>query len=267
MSTATWDFPNEATPPGSASYYVVRFSPQEQQHRLARWYAWFAHLDNIAAKANDPGVARLKLDWWREETRHMQHNSARHPLAQALQRHVDSVWQVEQMHRALLAVEQRILRQQPRTHEAFDQQCRDQAGSRLHLLCETDHHAGWEAVELLGRHVALTQRLAQFRHDLQDNYLSLPVRLLEQHGIGAADLERGRCEAQMAQIAEQLLECQPIGNALLAEYRHIRDLHPALRHAAQSLRMERLLRKRRYQVHRLHQLTPLGLLWSAWRMR
>ena len=62
--SSEWDFPNSATQPGSAAYYVVRFSHPEQQPALARWFVWFDHIDRIAAKASDPGVARLKLDWW-----------------------------------------------------------------------------------------------------------------------------------------------------------------------------------------------------------
>ena len=266
---AEWDFPNTATPPGSAPYYVARFSPPRQRDALARWLAWFAHIDAIAARANDPGVARLKLDWWREEVGHMLGNSARHPLARALSPQVASAWQVEQMQRALHAVEQRILKRQPATLEQFHRQCADQHASRLRLLCDTDDAGLAEHIETMGTYLATIQRLQQLATDLRDDYLSLPADKLAEQQLTAEQLRSAEALPQLAELAQQLIaSAGPCDSAYLKSLGRHQALQPALRCAAQSLRLARLMQRQRFALNRRRsELTPLGLLWSARRMR
>jgi len=259
-----WDFPNAATPPGSAAYYVVRFSEPRQQQALARWFAWFAHIDKIATKASDPGVARLKLDWWREEAGNMIGNQARHPLAQALSEQVHSPIQVEQMQRALQAVEQRILRRQPRTLDEFHHQAADQFASRLQLLCE-GHNGYSPTLEKLGTHIGTSHRLAHLATDLRDNYLSLPADLLGQLELSGADIENNRRPEKLESLGDQLFLSVALERS---DRKHARTrFQPALRYAAQSRRLQKILKKNRYAANRTHRATPIGLLWSAWRMR
>lgn len=259
-----WDFPNTATPPGSAAYYVVRFSEPRQQQALARWFAWFAHIDKIAAKASDPGVARLKLDWWREEAGNMLGNQARHPLAQALSEQVHSPIQVKQMQRALQAVELRILRRQPRTLDDFHLQTADQFASRLQLLCEGDEEFA-PTLEKLGMHIGTSHRLANLIVDLQDSYLSLPADLLGQLELSSADIENNRHPEKLETLGNQLFLSVAVAHA--EHQRAHTQFQPALRYAAQSRRLQKILKKNRYAANRTYRATPIGLLWSAWRMR
>ena len=263
-----WDFPNPATAPGSAAYYVVRFSPPAQQHMLARWYAWFELLDEIVAKAKDPGVARLKLDWWREEADKMLADSARHPLAQALQSAVTADWQVAQIRRALDEAEQRILRQRAESIEGFLQQGADRQASRLRLLCEVNDSDLGEALEKLGRFCATVDSLANLADEVQRDHLPLPKDLSAQAGLSLDDLQEGRKAEQLAQIGEQLLDTLgDCDHRYLASLKNQSTLHPALRHSAQRLRLAQLLRKHGFGLDRRHSLTPLGWLWRARRMR
>jgi len=266
MSDASeWDFPNSATQPGSAAYYVVRFSLPEQQHALARWFAWFDHIDRIAAKANDPGVARLKLDWWREEAQKMLDDQARHPIAEALSPQVQKSTQVEQMHLALNAIEQRILRRQPQSLDELHNQCEEQYGSRLMLLCGCSDALPQASINKLGRHIAITRRLAELAQDLRDHYISLPADMLATTRLEAEELEKPSQSQALADLGNQLIES--VGDIQLGMLADNQATLPATRYAAQSVRLARLLRKRGYATNRRHQLTPIGLLWSAWRAR
>lgn len=264
--TSEWAFPNAATPPGSGPYYVVRFCAPERHHELAHWFAWFDHIDQIAAKASDPGVARLKLDWWQEESARMLDKEARHPLAQALAQQVTAQSQVEQMQRALKSTEERILRRQPRTLEEFLQQCGNHSGSRLALLCGPEaEDAG--AIEIMGRHVAATQRLNNLLSDLQDDYLSLPAQLLSSNELTGSEIEQASKPDALMQVAEQLLNAVGLDKNKLHALRRAPHMEPAVRQAAQSLRLARRLKKQHFDPRQVRQLTPIGLLWSAWRMR
>ncbi|MGD9355846.1 MAG: squalene/phytoene synthase family protein, partial [Chromatiales bacterium] len=82
-------FPNIATPEGSSAYYLVRFTPVELRERQAVLFAWRRELQRLL-DSSDPGVARLKLDYWRNELRPDQLGKSRHPLAQMIAIHLQS---------------------------------------------------------------------------------------------------------------------------------------------------------------------------------
>lgn len=80
-----WRFPNRATPAGSSAYYAVRMSPAPHRNALAALFALRAELQAIPDQASDPGIARLKLDWWRSEIDRLFANEPRHPLSTFLE--------------------------------------------------------------------------------------------------------------------------------------------------------------------------------------
>jgi phytoene synthase len=79
-----WCYPNKATPVGSSAYYSVRFAPPDLRDALALLFGWRAQLRDVPVQCSDPGVARLKLQWWREELGRAFEGEARHPLTRAL---------------------------------------------------------------------------------------------------------------------------------------------------------------------------------------
>lgn len=79
-----WLFPNRATPAGSSAYYSIRLSPAPLRNDLAVILAWQQEVASVLTDVSDPGVARLKLQWWREELGRTYAGAARHPLCQAL---------------------------------------------------------------------------------------------------------------------------------------------------------------------------------------
>jgi 15-cis-phytoene synthase len=265
---AEWDFPNDATPPGSGPYYVVRFSDPADHHRLARWFAWFDHIDRVAFRANDPGVARLKVDWWREETALMRQDDARHPLAQALSSQVDDDWQVAQMLRILDATEDRILRRQPRDMAELRQQCCDRQASRLRLLCNDNTQPHAAALEKLGHFVGMVQCIARLAPEIGDNHVPLPRTVFEKHNLASDTLQQPTPLPALIALGDDLLSAVALSSAELAHLRRQPALHPALRYVAQHRRLARAMAKQGYASHRRRfMLSPLGLLWSAKRMR
>ncbi len=263
-----WRFPNEATPPGSANYYIARFAASAQRDRIAAWFAWFAHLDQIVEKAKDPGVARLKLDWWREETHFMHRQAARHPLAQALSQYINADWQIMPMHRILDAIEQRILKQMPHDLTAFQQQCAQQGGSRAILLANSADPDRQNQAEWLGGYHAMVLRIQHLGKDIQQHDLSLPQTWLNQHGIQRIQLENGEDIPALAEAVQALLPS--VEQKLLDERSRLKQqiaLHTPLRMAVQAWYLSRQMRKKGYASHQHEfELTPLQYLWAAWRM-
>ncbi|WP_462320105.1 squalene/phytoene synthase family protein [Halochromatium sp.] len=79
-----WGFPNRTTPAGSSAYYAVRMSKGRHRNTLAALFALRAELQAIPDQVSDPGIARIKLDWWRSEIDRLFAGEPRHPLSQRL---------------------------------------------------------------------------------------------------------------------------------------------------------------------------------------
>lgn len=82
--SSEWCFPNRATPAGSTLYYAIRLAPSSLRDALASVAAWRHEVQSILTDVSDPGVARLKLDWWRDELARTVDGTPRHPLSRAL---------------------------------------------------------------------------------------------------------------------------------------------------------------------------------------
>ena len=53
--------------PGSDLYYSLLYTPQPQRLAAETLHAFAREVIDIPRTCSDPGVARLKLQWWREE--------------------------------------------------------------------------------------------------------------------------------------------------------------------------------------------------------
>ena len=170
------------------------------------------------------------------------------------------------MHRALQAIEMRILRRQPRDQAQYAAQCGDSHGSRALLLGACEQAEVRQSVERLGVYLATVEHLQHLGQAALDDHLALPANLLAQHAIELQDLRSGASIPGLVAMADELLQQHAPGDT-----QHLRQdtqLHPVLCLAAQARRVEQKLRRHGFASHqRRLELSPLGLLWSAWRMR
>jgi phytoene synthase len=69
---------------GSSFYYSFLFLPPQQRRAITALYAFCREVDDVVDEVSDPGVARAKLQWWREEVARMFGGTPQHPVGQAL---------------------------------------------------------------------------------------------------------------------------------------------------------------------------------------
>lgn len=263
-----WRFPNRATPPGSTAYYSVRLAPFARRDALAALFGWRGELRRILAEVSDPGVARLKLDWWRDELQRMHAQTPRHPLGQ------------------LLAP---VIRDQQLPAAPF-QEMAGQVEAALRAHYSPDQPA-WTAAaeadlgalfELLGRCLGLSAAapLAQARRCggwcarvrwlrdggllLRRGHPVLPLDQLQAAGLDVATLTapdgRARLPALLSPLAATLAAEQPTPAALADLPRVLRAqvrIHAGL--------LQELRRSGLDVVDQRIALTPLRKLWLAWR--
>lgn len=69
---------------GSSFYYSFLFLDPDRRRAITALYAFCREVDDVVDECSDPGVARMKLEWWRQEVERLFAGQPQHPVAQAL---------------------------------------------------------------------------------------------------------------------------------------------------------------------------------------
>lgn len=75
---------NKAAPAGSTLYYSFRFLPAARRRAATAVYAFYREVDEIRIECREASVARIKLQWWRDEVGRLFKGEPRHPVTRAL---------------------------------------------------------------------------------------------------------------------------------------------------------------------------------------
>ncbi|RJX30970.1 MAG: squalene synthase HpnD [Oxalobacter sp.] len=73
---------------GSSFYYSFLFLPSERRRAITALYAFCREVDDVVDECTDPGIARIQLQWWRNEIDQMLQGAPNHPVTRALQPHL-----------------------------------------------------------------------------------------------------------------------------------------------------------------------------------
>ena len=248
-----WRFPNRATPIGSPNYYAVRFSPESQRDRNAGLIAWYELVQGIADRPLDPGVARLKLDWWRDELERLGARQARHPLALALQDYLPDPRVLQPMQAILEAAEADVRAPQPLDDLAFGQACRNSFGQFFVLLAALEPAAYFDRQRCIeaGGYCAAVERIRR----LTEAPHRVPADLAPR-SLGRLDAARRRVRLQ--RLFDQFVALGPNHGA--------RNPPFADRLLALASATHKKMRCKGYPVtDRLIERAPVAHLWTAWR--
>lgn len=253
--SSEWSFPNRATPFGSPAYYAVRFSPPAQRERDARLLAWHRLIREIAERPHDPGVARLKLDWWRQEVAALGRHTARHPLAAELQQ-LDNIAVAQPVMQQIIdRAESAILLPQVIDDRTFLSACRDDLGGLCLLVALVDRGTAIDETACMtaGAYCSAVERIrrvAAAPHGVPPD-LAPPALSHMSH-------------AQRIDRFETLLR------QLELDARRMMPQIPGMprRLTALAAAMHNKIRRRGYPVdHTLIDRPPIAHLWTAWRCR
>ena len=75
---------DKAAKSGSSFYYSFRFLPPLQRQAIIALYAFCREVDDIVDEIADTNVARVKLEWWREEIQRTFRGNPSHPVGKAI---------------------------------------------------------------------------------------------------------------------------------------------------------------------------------------
>lgn len=263
-----WLFPNRATPPGSSAYYSVRFAPSGLRDDLAAVLAWRHQLWAILDQVSDPAVARLKLQWWREELERTYAGEPRHPLSKVLlpvaERHA--------LPREVIAlfadrVEEEILRRRPPDDKALDDACARDQGALFELLARChglDDEDTLASARGLGTFCARVYLVRDSGALLRRGRAVLPADLLRRHGLSDETLARREYRDRLPDLLAQVADR---ARTDLREAVSTPGLPVNVRVRAVILAalLDELGRTRFDLANQRICLTPLRKLWLAWR--
>jgi phytoene synthase len=254
-----YGFPGPSAPAGSSAYYVIRFAPAPQQPALTALFGWRRELIRVTTGVSDAGLARIKLQWWREELARAGAGQALHPLARrlaaAMQAHALPVATLDAM------------------AQAADEDLRGEScWSRQDLLAHCAR-AGGSFGELLAR---VGGGAPEAGHAL-----GAAARLIEMLRDLGGELRRDRCRVPGAELAAAGLEPAALGapqhapalrallGGLAADARVAAGgAGPAGRwYALRRALLDELERSGFDVLEGKTSLTPLRKLWVAWRLR
>lgn len=258
---------------GSSFYHSFRFLPPERRRALTALYAFCREVDDVVDEVSDPGVARLKLAWWRNEIAAVFGGRPQHPVALALVPMVSAFNLREEHLQAVIDGMTMDLDQNRYLDFAtLERYCHRVAGVVGLMSAEIFGYADPATRNYardLGVAFQLTNIIRDVGEDAARGRIYLPQDELERHGVSAADLfARRLTPAFSALMAAQVARARAFYaralNALPEGDR--RAQRPGLIMAAIYQALLRRIEREGYQVlERRISLTPLAKAWIAWK--
>ena len=75
---------DKAAKSGSSFYYSFLYLPPDQRQAIMAVYAFCREVDDIVDDCEDANIARVKLEWWRNEIGQLFQGQPQHPVTQSL---------------------------------------------------------------------------------------------------------------------------------------------------------------------------------------
>ena len=262
--------------PGSDFRHSLLGLPLERRQAWIAIRAFQLEIRQITEECRDPGVARTKLDWWRNELGRLFAGEPQHPVSRALRPRLTVFNLPEEYFREILDGAAMDLEYD--VYPTFTELTLyvHRLGSVPALLATEvlgyqDRRATPRFAHEAGALLLLFERLYDVRHHAQHGRFYLPEDEMRRFGVAPSDL----LAAQTTERVQRLFAFQ--AERLREYHRRALELLPAVDRYPQSgllVHLEltmALLAEIAEDGYRLLeqriQLTPLRKLWLAWRLR
>jgi len=198
----------KAAPPGSSLAYAMRVLPPVKRKAALAVHAFCREVGEVGREVADPGVARLKLGWWRAEVSAAFEGRPQHPVAHALAPAIGAFELPRELFDALIdGVTLDLERPLYPGFAELDEQCGRIAGSAWLLCAEICGHADAPPRDYayeLGIALQLTSIIRKLGADVRRGRLYVPQNELTRFGIEADELLRGHAPPTFAALMAHL---------------------------------------------------------------
>lgn len=265
----------KAAASGSGFYYSVLSLPPERRRALTALRAFCLEVRNSVDEVRDPGVARTKLMWWRDELQRVFDGKARHPVARALAEAVaahalDRSGLDDVIHGAAMDLEYNAYPD----FDSLEVYCRriGGAGSRLSAkILGFENAATPDYAGTLGIASELTRIIRDVGRDARRGRAYLPLHEMAEFGVTSDDLMHAReTDGVRRLIAFQVARANAHFDralALLPEVDRKRQRPGLISAAIDRALLAEIEADGCHVLTRHTSLTPLRMLWLSWRTR
>ncbi len=265
----------KAASSGSSFYYAFLFLPAPRRAAITAFYAFCREVDDVVDEVSDPGVAAVKLAWWRKEVAQAYAGTPTHPVMQALM-----PWTAEfgieqrQLQAVIEGCEMDLAQTRYLDFAALERYCHLVAGIvgevAARIFGQTqDATTGY--AHKLGLAFQLTNIIRAVGEDALRGRIYLPISELQQFDVKAHEITKRqyserftalmRFQAQRAHaLYDEALALLPAADR--------RSQKPGLMMASIYRTLLREIEGEGFQVlHQRISLTPLRKLWLAWKVQ
>ncbi len=254
-------FPNAATPTGSTAYYVTRFSAPEVQDNLAALFLWKEELSRLYS-LTDPGVARIKLQWWQQQISLPQEAPSVHPLAAKLSLLFRATTAADSTFQVITSEIDRQLHRQPYVDaRELWQGCLNHGGNLAKLIQVASHQPITTDTKVIGAWISFIEWLQMLGKTTRYGIKLLPVDSLQQHQLNYDQLLSSENQQQVQEIVFQLLEYM---RSIAPPPEQKRAKTPLMKYYRLRSKLLELLIQEDFSImHQRISLTPIRKLWFA----
>ncbi|MGA7802402.1 MAG: presqualene diphosphate synthase HpnD [Gammaproteobacteria bacterium] len=264
----------KAAASGSSFYYSFLFLPAGQRRAIISLYAFCREVDDVVDECTDPGIARLKLQWWREETERCFEGQPQHPVTRALQPALARYNLPKEYFLEIIdGMEMDLDRNRYASFRELALYCYRVAGVVGLLSAEIFGYRNRKTLRYatdLGTAFQLTNILRDVREDADRGRIYLPADELDRYGVNPDDILAHR----MTEPLRDLLRFQ--AERAREYYRSALEALPAEDRYRQrgGLIMAQIYLETLNEIEadglrvleRRISLTPLRKLWQAWKV-
>ena len=205
---------DKAAASGSSFYYSFLFLPTERRRAITALYAYCREVDDVVDECTDPGVARTKLAWWREEVARLYEGKPQHPVARALADVIQPYGITQDQ--LLTVIDGMAMDLEYNRYPDFDTlklYCHRVAGvvglMSARIFGYTDARTLEYAADL-GLAFQLTNIIRDVGEDARRNRVYLPLDELAKAGLDAAKIVHGNAQDSDGPAFRQLMEQQVV---------------------------------------------------------
>lgn len=266
---------DKATPLGSNLYYCLLYQAKHKQRGLRALFAFEYELQQIIANNTDAGVSNIKLQWWSHEIEKIFNNESQHPIGIELKNVLRPGTRsknllVDSINAIWPHIQGIVVDDYPAWHSKFGAY-KGKIWQAAAMLCACKHPDSPNIAGQIGHILALLEVLQTLPRYLHRGLCPLPLNAMEQHGVTADRLQRGRQQESRQALFAHLITT--MSSRLLALQNEIPAAdRQKLLFCRVAIRLALALCGEIQSDHyRLLEnritLTPLRKLWLAWRTK
>jgi len=264
----------KAAPPGSTLYYSLMFLPEDKRRAATALHAFHQEVSGISDECREVSVARIKLQWWRDEVHRMFSGEPRHPVTTSLLEATRAYsLPREQFLEIIDGVEMDLDYSTYATFKDLTLYCH-RVASMLSLMSAEifgyDDRQTLKHAHQLGTAVQLTRIIHSVRHDGALGRIFIPLEELAQFHVSAEDVMAGRdtedSRALMKYQIQRARESYSSALERLPETDRYRQRSGLIMAGIDTATLNEIDADGFHVLDRRITLTPLKKLWIAWRV-